>query len=504
MWAANLGKVRQLVPPAVPWQDIEVYVMSSAPDYTGYSKKAARDLNHIPGDYGLPVVGYTVDFFRDLPGLVERKRRQYGDVFRMRDMFQRSIYLIGPDANEFLLRDSDKNFSSKLAWDSVLDRLFTNGLMLRDFDNHRFHRRILQEAFKKPVLQAYTERMNPVFANGIRNWPQNGYFDFFTAVKSLLLDTATAIFLGEELGPQATQVNRSFVDLVDASLAIFRVPLPGTTWARGLAARRFLEQFFASRIASKRSNGGNDFFSKICQAVDEDGNRLSDKDIVDHMIFLLFAAHDTTTSTLSSIVYELTRNPQWQTVLRDEMASINGDSISYDELDALEKTGWVFRETLRMHPPLPVIPRRALRECEFKGFRIPKNAGVMIHPLYTHYMSEYWSNPTTFDPERWSPERNEAKGHFYQFVPFGGGAHKCLGLNFAEIQSKTFLFHLLRNYRIEMQPQHNMKYSLVPLAVPSNGLPVRLMRVSTPQPVAHADPAHGSSGGRCPFGFDRK
>jgi cytochrome P450 len=478
--------------------------MSSAPDYASFPKKATRNLEHIPGDYGLPVIGYTVDFFRDLPGLVDRKRRQYGDVFRLGDLFQRSIYLVGPDANEFLLKDSDKNFSNKLAWDTVLDRLFQNGLMLRDFDNHRFHRRILQEAFKKPVLQAYTERMNPVFAKGIAAWPQQGYFDFFTSIKSLLLDTATAIFLGEELGPEASKVNQSFVDLVDASLAILRLPIPGTTWARGLAGRRFLEQFFSSRIAGKRAADNNDFFSRICHAVDEDGNRLSDDEIVDHMIFLLFAAHDTTTSTLSSIVYELTRNPQWQDVLRAEMSQLDKDDVTYDELDSLEKTGWVFRETLRLHPPLPVIPRRALRDCEFKGFKIPKNAGVMIHPLYTHYMSEYWTNPTAFDPLRWSPERNEAKGHFYQFVPFGGGAHKCLGLNFAEIQSKTFLFHLLRNYRIEMQPHHNMKYSLVPLAVPSNGLPVRLMRVSKPQSAGHPEPSHGSEGGKCPFGFDQK
>lgn len=477
--------------------------MSSTPDYASYPKKAARDLQNIPGDYGLPVIGYTIDFFRDLPGLIDRKRRQYGDVFRLADLFQRSIYLVGPDANEFVLKDADKNFSNKLAWDTILDKLFPNGLMLRDFDNHRFHRRLLQEAFKKPVLEAYAARMNPVFAAGLKRWPQSGYFDFFTTVKSLLLDTATAIFLGEDLGPEADKVNQAFVDVVDASLAVFRVPLPGTTWARGLAGRRFLEQFFASRLPQKRASDSNDFFSKMCHAVDEDGNRLNDREIIDHMIFLLFAAHDTTTSTLTSIVYELTRNPQWQDVLRDEMNALGKDTLEYDDLDTLEKTGWVFKETLRLHPPLPVIPRRALRECEFNGFRIPKNAGVMVSPLYTHYMSEYWSNPAAFDPQRWSGERNEAKKHFYQFVPFGGGAHKCLGLNFAEIQSKIFLFHLLRNYRVEVQPHHEMKYSLVPLAVPSNGLPVQLRRVSGTTNASSQPHGGDSEGGKCPFGFSK-
>ena len=122
----------------------------------------------------------------------------------------------------------------------------------------------------------------------------------------------------------------------------------------------------------------------------------------------------------------------------------------------MEKTTWVFREALRMHPPLPTIPRRVVEDVEWQGYTIPKNSLVNISPLHTHYMEEYWSNPYSFDPERFSPERAEDKQHFYQWIPFGGGHHKCLGINFAELQTKTFLFHFLRQYRVSVKPGYEM------------------------------------------------
>ena len=112
--------------------------------------------------------------------------------------------------------------------------------------------------------------------------------------------------------------------------------------------------------------------------------------------------------------------------------------ITQESMNGCDTASLVFREALRMYPPLPTIPRRCVRETEVMGFRIPRNAGVGLSPLFTHYMPEFWSDPQRFDPERFSPGRAEDKQHFFQFIPFGGGAHKCLGLHFAEIQSKIF------------------------------------------------------------------
>ena len=132
----------------------------------------------------------------------------------------------------------------------------------------------------------------------------------------------------------------------------------------------------------------------------------------------------------------------------------------------------VVQEALRMYPPLVMMPRYALQEFEFNGHRIPANTTCAISSLFTHYMEEYWSNPTQFDPERFSKARAEDKKHFFQWIPFGGGAHKCLGLNFAEVQTKLFLFHLLTRYNISVKAGYEMPRSWVPLIFPADGLPV--------------------------------
>ena len=327
-----------------------------------------------------------------------------------------------------------------------------------------------------PALESYIQPMGQHIAEGLSQWPSEQRFHFLPAIKSLLLDIAAQTFLGVELGDDAKAVNKAFVDAADASISVVKARIPGTRWARGIAGRELLEDFMTRQLPSKKESKDLDFFAQICRAKDEHGLQLDDQAVIDHIIFLLFAAHDTTTSTLCSVAYALAKNPQWQEELCSEYASLGERVPNYDELAAMEKTGWVFREALRMYPPLPVIPRRCLKETEVLGYRIPRNAGVALSPLFTHYMEDYWDTPTQFDPERFSAARAEHKRHSYQFVPFGGGAHKCLGLNFAEIQVKLFLSLFLSRYQLSLAPDYQAKYTLIPLRMPKDGLPITIQK----------------------------
>lgn len=432
-----------------------------------------RKLEDIPGDYGWPLLGSTVPFLKDYHKMVTELADKYGLVFKGSVLFQRGVTLLGPEANEFVLKDPEHVFSSRAAWNPLLEKLFTDGLMLRDFADHKFHRRIMQQAFKKPALASYLDRMNAHIGSEIQNWPADQEIRFLDNIKSLLLDVGAQIFFGMEMGPESDKVNQSFIDTTDASLAVVRIPIPGNLWHRGMKGRRYLEKFVTGLIPEKRNSEQSDFFSELCKAAEEEGG-LSDQDVMNHMIFLLFAAHDTTTSTLCSIIYMLAKHPHWQDVLVEEMKSLAKDGLDYDDLGKMEKTGWVFRETLRMRPALTTFPRRTVKDVQYQGYTLPKNTLVNVSTLYTHYMEEYWSNPTTFDPERFSDERAEHKKHFYQWVPFGGGHHKCLGLNFAELQTKTFLFHFLQRYRVSIKPGYELPTQQVPLIMPKDGLPVVL------------------------------
>jgi cytochrome P450 len=212
--------------------------------------------------------------------------------------------------------------------------------------------------------------------------------------------------------------------------------------------------------------------------VTEEGERFDDQQIIDHMSFLMMAAHDTTTSTLSSILYELGRHQDWQDRVRDESLAHGASHINLDELDRFPAISLVMKETLRRYPPLPVIPRVALREFEFQGYRVPEGSMVIVSALHTHYLPEWWDEPQRFDPERFTPERAEDTRHTHSYIPFGGGQHMCIGLRFAETQVKIILHHLVRRYRWSVPDGYTMPVQQAPISKPRDGLPLQLEPLS--------------------------
>ncbi|MDZ7785291.1 MAG: cytochrome P450 [Halioglobus sp.] len=431
------------------------------------------NLDHIPGDYGLPVIGHTFGFLRNSHKLGRQMAQTYGPVFRSSALFQRSVGLVGPDAARFVLLDEEQNFAAEPAWNLIIGGLFRGGLLLRDFSDHRAHRRALQQAFKKPVLEAYCASLNRYLGDGIDAWPVNTHFDLFPALKGLLLENAIQSFFGEDPDCDTQALSRAFIAMLAATLTLVRKPVPGGKWRRGMAGRAVIEAYLKKQMQVRKAEPGNDFLSSLCAASDEAGS-LTDDEIADHMIFLLFAAHDTTTSTLSSATRILCRHPEWQQRLRREFAAVEGEQLSMDDFADLPELDWFFKEVLRMHPPVPAITRRTVRELEYGGYTLPANTSVFVSIRLMHYMAEHWTDPEKFDPERFSPERAEHKRHNFQWLPFGGGAHKCLGLHFAEMQTKIFLFQLLRRFSVALEPGHVPKIRAVPLEMPKNGLRIAL------------------------------
>jgi cytochrome P450 len=384
------------------------------------------------------------------------------------------VHLYGADAHRLALVNQDQIFSNKQAWDQIIGRIFPNGLMLRDGEDHRYHRRLMQAGFKNKAMQRYLLEMEPQVRDSVANWPlQAGQPVLaYPVFKKMTLDLAASIFLGMDLGDEADRINSAFETAVAASMPKIPLAIPGTLLWRGIRARKYMCEYFRAQLPAKRAGNGMDMFSLLCNATDEDGNRYTDQEVIDHMIFLMMAAHDTTTSTLTSMTYALARYPEWQQVLRDEMSSLGGERLRYEDLDALEKTDWVIKESLRMYPPLSTLPKYSLAPFEFDGVTIPAGAMVATYPIHTHYMEEYWSQPNRFDPERFSEARAEHKRHPYSWVPFSGGAHMCIGLHFAGMQIKLVMFELLRRYRWSVPEGYEMPVQQSPISKPRDDLPV--------------------------------
>jgi cytochrome P450 len=390
------------------------------------------------------------------------------------------VHLFGPDANRFVLLDKDRIFSARKPWMTIMGRIFPNGLLLMDGDEHKLNRKIMHTAFTRPALRAYAERMNPMIAAGIEEWRGAGSdrrFLVFPAIKELTLAMAASIFVGVELGPETKRMNAAFEDLVAASMSKIRLPIPGLEFQRGLRARKFMVDFFRGMIADKRAGDASDIFARLARTVTDEGESFADQQIVDHMSFLMMAAHDTTTSTLTSMIYELAVHPEWQQRVRDECSTLGDAPLGFDDLERFAVTGRVMKETLRRYPPLPVIPRIAEAETEFAGYRIPKGSMCTVSPIFTHYMPEWWDEPRRFDPDRFAPGRAEDERHSHSYIPFGGGPHMCIGLRFAETQIKLVMHHLVRRYRWSVPEGYEMPVQQAPISKPLDGLPVRLERI---------------------------
>jgi len=453
-------------------------MQSAASPAISFTPPKRNSLTHIPGDEGWPIIGKTLEVLADPKGQVERMHAKYGPVYRSHIFGETSLTLLGPEANELVLFDQAKQFSSTHGWGRILGLLFPRGLMLLDFEEHRLHRRALSVAFKSGPMKSYLAALDTGIAARVKQWKaQPGPMLFYPAMKQLTLDLAATSFLGADIGREVDEITRAFVDMVAASISVIRKPLPGTKMARGVRGRERIVAYFSEQIPIRRAKGGgDDLFSQLCQATHEDGALLSTQDIVDHMSFLMMAAHDTLTSSLTSFVAALATHPQWQAKLRDE---VNGLGIAadqpttFDNLEAMQLTDMAFKEAMRLKPPVPSIPRRAIRDLAFMGYAIPAGTLLGVNPVFTHHMRDIWPDPEKFDPMRFTDEAQRNR-HRFAWVPFGGGAHMCLGLHFAYMQAKCFTRHFLQNLEVSMEPGYTPEWQMWPIPKPRDGLRVTL------------------------------
>lgn len=432
-------------------------------------------LSHIPGPPALPLIGHTLTIANDSYGTQAEYMRRYGTVYKTHMLGVWRVNLCGPDALEYVLLDKEKNFSSAGGWDA-LQRIYPGGLILQDFDGHRQNRRIMMAAFRATAIRDYRVRMAAIMQDLLASWPEDRPFDFYTAIKNLTLRMGGAVFMGLPLdGDLAKKINRAITNEIRASVTPLRTAVPFTPMWRGIRGCNYLRETFRSMIAERRETGGEDFFSQMCLAKDDEGHGWSEDEILNQFNLLIMAAHDTTATTLTVIMAALGQHPEWQDRLIAEIASLGNGPLDEEALAKMTETDKVFREALRLVPPVPFIPRKALRDFHWQGFDIPAGTTVSLNPGVTMLSPDLFTNPTEFDPDRFSPDRAEDRVHRFAWSPFGGGAHKCLGMHFATMQVKLFLASLLRHRRINL-PGGAPEWRRMPIPQPKGGLPIILPR----------------------------
>ncbi|MCA9532226.1 MAG: cytochrome P450 [Myxococcales bacterium] len=436
-------------------------------------------LGHIKGHDGLPMLGRTIDMVRDPSALFGEYFHRFGKISRVSITGFRTVLLNHPDYAEVVLLDHDKNFSCKMGWKSHMGEFFDGGLVMRDFGEHRSHRRIATESFRREAMLEYASQVQAVTEKTVARWGATRDIVIYDEIKKLLLDIAFNVFcwLDESDKAEIPNINRAFADMMEGSVGYVRFNIPGLAYHRGLKGRAYLKRFFLDRIDRKRASDDRDSFAAFCRATDENGQPYSDEDIANHMVFLMLAAHDTTASAATMAAYYLAQNQDIQDELRADLDETERP-IAYDTMfRTLPLMAGVFHETIRLHPPVAMLLRRTVDACEIDGVAIPADTMVCVPVAFLQRHPDFWSEPDRFDPHRFDEDRLEHRKHPFMWLPFGGGPHKCIGLHFARLLFTSLYAELLSEYRIEFAKPGYYPTGLqhLPFAKPKDGLPVRLV-----------------------------
>jgi cytochrome P450 len=430
------------------------------------------DLKPIPGDAGLPLLGHSIEMLRLGVRYGLKRYQTHGPVSWVRAFGITVVVAGGPDAAQVVLANKDKAYSQQ-GWTYFIGPFFNRGLMLLDFEEHLYHRRLMQQAFTSERLAAYLGRVSDVARRGLTDWRLGKSFQVYPALKRLTLDIATEIFMAAELGAaDSGRLTRAFVDTVRAGTALIRLPVG--RWGAGLRGRKVLEDYFRQSLPAKRASDSDDLFAALCHAQTDDGEMFSDDDVVNHMIFLMMAAHDTSTITTSAVAYYLGKYPEWQDKVRAESLALGDEPPDMAALDGLGSLDLVIKESMRLVAPVPSLVRKTVRDTDLLGHYVPANTLVSLTPWVNHLLPEYWPSPHRFDPERFAEGRREDKAHRFAWMPFGGGVHKCIGMHFGMYEVKSLVHELIRRFEWSVPAGYSVRWDPTALPIPTDGLPIEL------------------------------
>ena len=440
-----------------------------------------RDLKHIPGSDGLPFFGNLLSVLRDIDGFQQRQIARYGQLSRIHMGIFPGIMVTHPDHLRQVFTDPGENFSSAMGYEGNVSNLYGGSIITQDFSTHKASRRVFQTAFKRSALQGYVEIMNPTIEENIQDWAEQEDFRYVTGARKILIDVGARVFFGTRPdGEEIRRIAHLFHEMNHVGLmAVAQVNLPGTKYWRGQRAKRQMEALIMDCIRERRADPGTDLTSILATERDENGELWPAELLLPHLNVLLFAAHDTTAGATSHMLMYLAKSEHrdLQEKLREQAFAVDADNPTLEDLDGLEDMENATLEALRLHPAVATIMRRTTREVRIGERDIPADTMLFNMSQWVHRNPDYWTDPLTYDPDRFLPERAEHKGNSFQFLPFGGGAHKCIGMHFALMNAKLILIHTLRRYRFELQPGYDCKCDVLPLPFPSKELPLRVSRV---------------------------
>jgi len=429
----------------------------------------------------------TQRFDRAPLALLLEAYERFGPVFTLRLFHGNAVFMIGPAANHYVTVSHASNFLWRESYYRELTGLMGDGLLTIDGDFHRESRQIMLPAFHRERIAASVDAILDEADSALTDWAPGDEIDLYAWTRRLSLRVAMRSLFGlDPDGDRARAVDAPA--LFERALSFFaRVYAakmlrgPGSPWRQMRRAARELDALIYAELSDRRARrkaaggAGEDILGLLLDARDEEGNTLSDRQIRDEVMTLMFAGHDTTTSTVSFMFYELARNPHVvDRLLAEQGAQLAGRRPTVAQLtsgEALPQLEMVLDETLRKYPPAWIGPRRAIEAFEFEGTPVPARAFVSYCSWASHHLPEVFPEPERFSPERFSAQARAAYPRG-AYVPFGGGSRTCIGMRFGQLEVRAIATLILSRCTLSLPAGFELAIRQMPTISPRNGLPM--------------------------------
>lgn len=441
---------------------------SSSSSSSGGKGKSSLPLP--PGTMGWPYVGETTQLYSSKNPNVffARKRNKYGPIFKTHILGCPCVMVSSPEAAKFVLVTQAHLF--KPTFPASKERMLgRQAIFFQQGDYHAHLRRLVSRAFSPDSIRGSVPAIEAIALRSLRSW-DGLEVNTFQEMKTYALNVALLSIFGDEEMQYIEELKQCYLTL-EKGYNSMPVNVPGTLFHKAMKARKRLGAIVAHIISARRQSEqerGNDLLGSFMDGKEE----LTDDQIADNAIGVIFAARDTTASVLTWMVKFLGDNPAVLKAVTEEHAAIakekevSGEPLSWADTRRMKMTGRVIQETMRVASILSFTFREAVEDVEYQGYLIPK--GWKVLPLFRniHHNPDHFPCPEKFDPSRFevAPKPNT-------FMPFGNGTHSCPGNELAKLEMLVFCHHLATKYSWSTSNSES-GVQFGPFALPINGLPM--------------------------------
>ncbi|XP_019156390.1 PREDICTED: abscisic acid 8'-hydroxylase 3-like [Ipomoea nil] len=434
-----------------------------------FSSPSAMKLPLPPGTLGWPFIGETFHLYSQDPNLFfTSKIKKYGSIFKTHILGCPCVMISSPAAAKMVLVTKAHLF--KPTFPASKERMLgKQAIFFHQGDYHARLRKLVLRAFMPESIKHFVPAVESIATNTLHSLQGRQLINTFQEMKTYTFNVALLSILGKDEVVYREDLKRCYY-ILEKGYNSMPVNLPGTLFHKSMKARAELAKILAKILCIRRQS--NETHNDLLGSLMADAEGLSDDQIADNIIGVIFAARDTTASVLTWILKFLAENPTVLEAVTVEqeaiMRSKEGKVLSWEDTKKMPITTRVIQETLRVASILSFTFREAVEDVEFEGYLIPK--GWKVLPLFRniHHSPDHFPDPETFDPSRFevAPKPNT-------FMPFGNGAHACPGNEFSKLEILVLVHHLTTKYRWSMVgPQNGIQYG--PFALPQNGLPINL------------------------------